>query len=81
MYDFAAIAILLGVFFGMILLKLPITVSLLFSTGVTLLYIDIPLMTMVQPSSFSISAQIRRQATSAPPPAPQGTIISTVLPA
>ena len=56
MYDLAAIAILLGVFFGMILLKLPITISLLFSTGLTLLYIDIPLMTMVQQMAKSINS-------------------------
>ena len=56
MYDFAAIGILLGVFFGAILLKLPITISLLFSTGVTLLYMDIPLMTMVQQMSKSINS-------------------------
>lgn len=56
MYNIPAIVLLLGSFFGSILLKLPITIALLFSTGATMLFIDIPLMTMVQQMAKSINS-------------------------
>lgn len=56
-----AIAILLITFIGLIVLKCPITFSMIIATAFTLLYIDIPVMTMVQQmakqlNSFSLLA-------------------------
>ena len=51
-----AIAILLGSFFVMILCKLPITFALAASSTMTMLYLDIPLMSMVQQMAKAINS-------------------------
>lgn len=51
-----AIYILLGVFFGLLLLKVPITFSLGLSAVTTALYMHIPLMAIVQQTAKGISS-------------------------
>ena len=51
-----AILLLLGMFFVMILCRLPITIALIVSTGLTMLYIGTPLMTMVQQMAKSVNS-------------------------
>ncbi len=51
-----AIAILLITFVGLIVLKCPITFSMIISTAFTLLYIDIPIMTLVQQMSKQLNS-------------------------
>lgn len=61
MNEHVAIAILLITFVALIMLKCPITFSMIISTAFTMMYIDIPIMTMVQQmakqlNSFSLLA-------------------------
>lgn len=46
--DSVAIAILLITFFGLIIVKCPITFAMVISTSFSMLYLDIPVMTMAQ---------------------------------
>ncbi len=46
--DSIAIAILLVTFFALIIIKLPITFAMVVSTSLTMLYLDVPVMTMAQ---------------------------------
>jgi tripartite ATP-independent transporter DctM subunit len=56
MINTVAILILLGVFFGLLLLKVPITFSLGLSAFTTALYLHIPLMAVVQQMAKGISS-------------------------
>lgn len=51
-----AAALLIGLFFALIILRLPITFSLCISTGVCMIYCKIPLMTLIQNYSASINS-------------------------
>ena len=51
-----AIAILLGSFFSLTLLRVPICFVLAFSTALTMFYVDIPLMSLVQQMSKAINS-------------------------
>jgi len=51
-----AILILLGVFFGLLIIKVPITFALGLSATVTALYMQIPLMSIVQQIAKGISS-------------------------
>lgn len=51
-----AAALLIGLFFALIILHLPITFSLCIATGVCMIYCKIPLMTLIQNYSASINS-------------------------
>ena len=51
-----AIILLLGVFAVLILLRTPIPIALMTSTALTMLYLDLPLMTMMQQMAKSINS-------------------------
>ena len=51
-----AAAILMGLFFALIILHLPITFSLCIATGACMIYCKIPLMTLIQNYSASINS-------------------------
>ena len=51
-----AAALLIGLFFALIILHLPITFSLCIATGVCMFYCKIPLMTLIQNYSASINS-------------------------
>lgn len=51
-----AIALLLGSFFIMIICKMPITFSLAISTGLTMLYMQIPPMALIQQMAKSVNS-------------------------
>lgn len=51
-----AIWLLLGGFIALILVKVPIPIALMASTATTMLYLDIPLLTMVQQMAKSINS-------------------------
>ena len=51
-----AAAILMGLFFALIILHLPITFSLCIATGACMIYCKIPLMTLIQNYSASMHA-------------------------
>ncbi len=51
-----AIALLVGGFILLIILKVPIPIALIASTAVTMIYLDLPLMTMVQQMAKSINS-------------------------
>lgn len=51
-----AIMLLIGIFLGLIIVKVPVPISLMASTAVTMLYLDLPLMTMVQQMAKSINS-------------------------
>lgn len=51
-----AILLLVGGFIALIILRVPIPIALVASTAVTMIYLDLPLMTMVQQMSKSINS-------------------------
>lgn len=51
-----AIFLLVGVFLILILLRIPIPISLMFTTAITMMYLGIPLMTMMQQMAKSINS-------------------------
>ena len=51
-----AILLLVGGFIALIILRVPIPIALVASTAVTMIYLDLPLMTMVQQMAKSINS-------------------------
>ncbi len=51
-----AIILLIGIFLGLIIVKVPVPIALMTSTAITMIYLDLPLMTMVQQMSKSINS-------------------------
>lgn len=51
-----AIILLVGIFLGLVIWRIPIPIALMASTAVTMLYLKIPLMTMVQQMAKSINS-------------------------
>lgn len=51
-----AIILLIGIFLFLIIVKTPVPLALITSTAITMIYLDLPLMTMVQQMSKSINS-------------------------
>lgn len=51
-----AIILLVGVFLALIIVRIPIPIALIASTALSMIYLEIPLMTMVQQMAKSINS-------------------------
>ena len=56
MQESIAIALLIGFFAVMVICHLPVTFAMIISTAVVMLYLDIPMMTMVQQMAKSVNS-------------------------